>query len=250
MTILSGHQPAYLPWMPYLHKLYVSDVFIFMDEVKFIKSDFIHRNKICNQNKEHYLTVPIEGAKNAEKSKINEIRCFQNNTKPKDKTHWQQQHFNAFRHAYRKAPYFSKFIPFIEDMYLKKSWNTLSDLCWYQLNYFVQNVDILSNKKIVRMSEISNQGAKDELVLNHAKLFKCEKIFFGEMGRDYVRKKLFAENDIKISFQNFKFQEYNQNSNNFISGLSAFDCLLNCSFDGVIEQIISQPTEKWEFYLE
>ena len=135
MSILSGHQPAYLPWLPYLHKLFVSDVFIFMDEVKFIRRDFIHRNKICNQGKELSLIIPINGGKKAENLKISEICCADNGEVPTSKTHWQHKHFHAFRHAYRQAPYFSKFFPFIESMYLENNWQSVSDLCWHQLCY-------------------------------------------------------------------------------------------------------------------
>ena len=34
---VSGHQPAYLPWLGLFHKLYLSDVFVYMDTVQFLQ---------------------------------------------------------------------------------------------------------------------------------------------------------------------------------------------------------------------
>ena len=43
--LISGHQPAYLPWLGLIHKVMVADEFVFMDDVQFIGNDFIHRNR-------------------------------------------------------------------------------------------------------------------------------------------------------------------------------------------------------------
>ena len=51
LKIVSAHQPAFLPWIGYLHKLSLSDEFIVMDLAKFRKREFIHRN-IIEINKE------------------------------------------------------------------------------------------------------------------------------------------------------------------------------------------------------
>ena len=46
MKICSAHQPAFLPWLGLIHKIIVSDIFVFMDIAKFGKRAFMHRNKI------------------------------------------------------------------------------------------------------------------------------------------------------------------------------------------------------------
>ena len=85
---------------------------------------------------------------------------------------------------------------------------------------------------------------------NHAKLFGCDKVFFGKMGENYVRKEIFKSQDISVAFQKFDFSKHNQQSNNFLPGLSVFDCLMNCFFDGLTEQILSQTIPKEEIYFE
>lgn len=38
--IVSIHQPAYLPWLGYFHKILRSDVFVFLDTVQLEKNGF------------------------------------------------------------------------------------------------------------------------------------------------------------------------------------------------------------------
>ena len=47
--IVSIHQPAYLPWLGYLHRIALSDRFLFLDTVQFQKGSFQNRNKIKTQ---------------------------------------------------------------------------------------------------------------------------------------------------------------------------------------------------------
>ena len=35
--LLSAHQPVYLPWLGFFHKLFVSDLFVIFDDVPFSK---------------------------------------------------------------------------------------------------------------------------------------------------------------------------------------------------------------------
>ena len=50
----------------------------------------------------------------------------------------------------------------------------------------------------------------------------------------YLKKENFAQNDIKIQFQDFAHPIYNQvSTNEFVSGLSILDALFNCGIDGV-----------------
>ena len=57
---VSGHQPAYLPWLGLFHKLYLSDVFVYMDTVQFLQGDWNNRNMIKTSQKPLMLTVPID----------------------------------------------------------------------------------------------------------------------------------------------------------------------------------------------
>lgn len=46
--ILTAHQPVYLPWLGLFHKIALSDVYCFFDDVQYLRRDWNNRNKIKN----------------------------------------------------------------------------------------------------------------------------------------------------------------------------------------------------------
>ena len=44
--ILAAHQPQYLPWLGYLHKIASADVFLILDDVQYKKNKWQNRNRI------------------------------------------------------------------------------------------------------------------------------------------------------------------------------------------------------------
>ena len=58
--ILAAHQPAYLPWLGYLHKLACCDVFVIVDDVQYEAQNFQNRNRLKINNGVAWVTVPLE----------------------------------------------------------------------------------------------------------------------------------------------------------------------------------------------
>ena len=56
---------------------------------------------------------------------------------------------------------------------------------------------------------------------------KADNFIFGSIGRTYMDKKVFEENNINYYFQNFKHPEYKQMHGEFISHMSSIDLLFN-----------------------
>ena len=61
MTVtLAVHQPNYLPWLGWFHKLAAADVFVYLDAVQFPRGrSFAARNRIKTPNGVAWLTVPV-----------------------------------------------------------------------------------------------------------------------------------------------------------------------------------------------
>src|SRR6478609_3780871 len=57
--IVAAHQPAYLPWLGYLHKLASCDVFVVLDDVQYEARNFQNRNRVKTSNGATWLTVPL-----------------------------------------------------------------------------------------------------------------------------------------------------------------------------------------------
>lgn len=220
---VSGHQPVYLPWLGLFHKLYLSDVFVYMDTVQYLSGDWNNRNKIKTSQNSLMLSVPI----NKKKSKnlnLTNIKISNDNYNSKD--FWQRIHWESIKINYKKSPFFDLYKKDFEEMYLEKKWDNLVDLCWYQFNLFRRYLG-LENKKIIRMSEKEFSGYKDDLVLDHCIKLDCNAVIFGELGKNYVNLNKFNEKNILVYFQKYNHPVYNQRYKNFIPNLSIVDLLFN-----------------------
>ena len=225
LKIVSGHQPAYLPWLGIFHKLYLSDIFVYMDTVQFLNNDWINRNNIKTGQQKLMLTVPID-KKNSEGKNINNMKLFAFNDKSRN--FWQRKHWESIKINYSKAPYFKYFQKDLELIYLKEKWLYLVDLCWHQFNFF-RKILGLGHKDIVRMSEFKFTGTKSDLILDHCRKLNCNAVVLGEMGKNYINLEKFNKEKILIYFQKYKYTVYNQQymKNGFINNLSVLDLILN-----------------------
>lgn len=55
-------QPYFLPYIGYFQIVAAVDIFVFYDDVNYIKGGWINRNKIVINDKPHFITVPLQNA--------------------------------------------------------------------------------------------------------------------------------------------------------------------------------------------
>lgn len=222
--IISGHQPVYLPWLGLFHKLYLCDKFVFMDTVQYLDGDWNNRNKIRIPDGSFTLTVPIDRKKS--KSKMLDKIVVHGYENPESKDFWQKKHWESIKINYKKSKYFDEFAVELEEMYLKKNWKYLIDICWHQFNFFRKCLG-LDNKEIVRMSDFSFEGTKDDLILDHCKKLNGDAVVFGFHGKEYVDINKFSCSNILVYFQNYIHPIYQQRFKGFESNMSVLDLLFN-----------------------
>ena len=216
--ILTAHQPAYLPWLGLFHKIALADVYIYMDDVKYSKSDYSNRNLIKDlQGGKRWLTVPL---KTGGSDSISFDKLTIDNTQP-----WQRKHWNLIRLTYMKAPYFDKYATFFENVYLQ-TWRRLVDLNEYMLRWFLEVLDIRVD--IRKSSDCNFSGSKSDLVLDMCKKLGANRYIFGENGTKYADVESFAQENVDLHFQKYNHPTYSQINGGFVSHLSIMDLLFNC----------------------
>lgn len=224
MTIISGHQPVYLPWLGLFHKLALCDVFVYMDTVQYLEKDWNNRNKIRTPQGWSWLTVPID-RKQTKGRMLDEI-VIRGHEDASAKDFWQAEHWKSIRANYAKTPFFKDYEPDLQRIYVETQWERLIDLCWEQFKLHVQWLG-LGDRKIVRMLEMTFEGHKDELVLDHCRKLQGDAVVFGAMGRDYVNVDLFSRHGISVYFQDYRHPEYTQRYPGFEPYMAALDLLMN-----------------------
>jgi len=216
MTI-SIHQPAYNPWLGYINKISLSDLFIFLDTVQFEKNSFINRNKIKTPQGTMWLTIPVQ-SKNHLNKKLNEIEIDY-------KQNWIKVHLKSIELNYKKAKNYEIVYEFWEDL-LKRKYQYLSDLCFDQLNGIVNllgNIDT----QIIKSSSLDIEGENSDLILNICKMTSADKYISGILGKDYLQLEDFNKESIKVIFQNFKHPYYKQLWGDFQPCIGVLDYLMN-----------------------
>lgn len=227
-VVVSGHQPAYLPWLGYFHKMILADVFVFMDDVQFDRQGFIHRNRIKGSGGESILlSVPIH--KEDRYRVISEVRT---GSQP-----WQRRHFESIRHAYRHAPFWDTHQSWLRKIYLERQWDHLADLCWEMLEYFRAQIGI--DCRVVRESREDFTGKKSDLVLEHCLRYDATICLTGTMGREYIRYESFHDRGIRVVHQEYHHPQYPQQHGAFIPNMGIIDGLMNMPAEelyGLIQQ--------------
>ncbi|WP_252250248.1 WbqC family protein [Clostridium sp. ZBS13] len=226
--ILSAHQPAYLPWLGYFHKIAISDVFVILDEVQFEKNSFTNRNKIKTSNGTTWISVPMKMNGHIQKT-INQMEID-------NKFNWRAKHWKSLYLNYKKSPYFNLYSDFLEETY-KKEWSNICDLTDHINRYLLNELGIKT--KLCRQSDVNIKNKKQELILELCKKFESEIFVFGKMGENYVNVDYFKDNKVNPYFQEYKHPTYIQHWGEFVPNLTIMDLLFNVNKDNVLEIIMN-----------
>src|SRR5687767_7313622 len=100
--IVAIHQPHYLPWLGYLHRMAQADLFIVLDHVQFERRNYQNRSQIRLDGEARWLTVPL--MQRSQKERITEKLVDNGDPRP-----WAAIHFATLRHAYREAWHYSTY---------------------------------------------------------------------------------------------------------------------------------------------
>jgi hypothetical protein len=209
-------QPFYLPWAGYFGMIDIADVFVFYDDVQFVKQSWQQRNKIKIQNKPGWLTVPVTRKFG---QNINEVNINNSIT-------WKKKHWKSIYYSYAKAPNFENYKNEIEDIY-NKDWDNLCDLNIH----IIKKISKILGLKIphfIKSSDINGlQGRKTDRALCILEKIGADEYISGPAAKDYIEIQKFKDKDISLYWYEFDSPIYPQIGNEFLPSLSVIDLIFN-----------------------
>lgn len=217
MMVACIHQPDFAPWMGFFDRLVLSDVYVVLDNVQFLRRGWHHRDLIKTPKGPKWLTVPVI-KKGRYHQDILDVEI--DNTKD-----WRRDHLNAIREHYSNSPFFNDHIGEIEKIY-STDWKILVDLNMAIINMFIEAFGI--KVEIVNGSSLGVQGSKNELLINILKSIGSKQYIAGEGSKSYLDEALFDRHGIEVIWQSFAHPVYPQEHGEFLPELSSYDALLNC----------------------
>ena len=227
--LLSIHQPNYWPYPGLIGKIAHSDEFLFLTKVQLDKSSWQSRNRIRIKEGWKYLAVPVI-SKGKEEQKIKD-------TMISNQTNWRNQHLNAIKFAYQKAPYYKRYEPYIKDLY-KRKWKYLADLDIYIMEYILEELDIRT--KLIYDRDLDITGEKNELLIDICHQLGADQYMSNKGSENYVEIEKFNAEKIDHIYIDYKGVTYPQVYEGFEESLSILDMLMNCGPEMTREIVLTK----------
>lgn len=193
MKKIAISQSNYLPWKGYFDLINYVDEFIFYDEVQYTRRDWRNRNKILLNNKEKWITIPVNSKGNYKES-INKITI--------NNTNWKKEHFNLFKQSYSGKKYFNSTLNLL-DKILDSKETKLSNLNQRIIKdisaHFKYNTRFLDSNKICK----NKKKDASERIIQICQARAARIYVTGPSAKNYLNQDLFAVNNITIEWFNY-----------------------------------------------
>ena len=206
-------QPYFLPYIGYYQLINAVDIFVYYDDVNFIKQSWINRNRILLNGSEYLFTLELLGANSFKK--ISEIEVGKN----------RHRLLKTICQAYKNAPNYKILEPLLLSIFTSTEQNLSK--------YIIQNQQyIVSYLGIKTMCLLSSELKKDNTLKGQDKIIDiCKKLgattYINSIGGQALySKEDFNEAGITLKFLKTNQITYQQFKSLFIPQLSIIDILM------------------------
>ena len=209
-------QPYFFPYIGYWQLMNAVDKYVIYDDVNFIKGGWINRNRILMNGEAKMINLQMCGA--SPNKLINEVEVLGN-------VIYDKKLLKTIENCYKKAPFFSKAYPVIEDIITRDEKN-LSKYLTYSIKRICEYLTI--NTEIIVSSTIDKNNAfkGQDKVIEICKLLGADEYFNAIGGEKLYSYETFLSQNIKLRFLktgNIKYQQFN---NEFEPNLSIIDVMM------------------------
>lgn len=209
-------QPYFLPYIGYFQLMNAVDKFVIYDNIQFTKRGWIHRNRILENGKDTYVSLPIK--KDSDYLDVKDRYLADNFDKQKNKV------LSKINNNYRKAPRYKEVFPVVENIFSFENKN-LFDFVFNSILYLKKYLEIETD--IIKSSNINIDHTLKSSEKVKA-IVKKEKgsIYINPIGGlELYDKANFKADGIELFFMKTNEFKYKQYNNEFIKFLSIIDVL-------------------------
>ncbi len=210
-------QPYLFPYMGYFQLINAVDTFVVYDAIKYTKKGWINRNRILQNGKPVYFTLPLK--KDSDYLYINQRYVAEKELKNK------KQIIMKIAGAYKKAPHFDAIFPLMESVFLYEA-NNLFEFLYNSLCRIISFLEIKTEIVISSTLKIEEDLKSQDKVLAICNILNANQYLNPIGGIELYDQKEFLSNGIDLFFIKSKDIKYPQFDNNFVPALSIIDVLM------------------------
>ena len=214
--ILAMHQPNFLPWIGYFHKMAHSDVFVLLDAAQVPRGrSYATRTKIKTPQGAQWLTMPVK--------RKGLVPYNEQPLMPVDQ--WLTGLWEKLRHNYAQAPHWN--YGEFEDA-LNYAATTCYTLAEFNTELILWAKELLEIETLsVHQSGLPSRPNKTLAPVLYCKTFGCDTYLSGNGAKDYNSLVVFETFDVELQYQEFQCPTYSQLWQTFKPNLSILDLLFN-----------------------
>lgn len=212
------HQPDYIPWLGLFYKMYLSDVFIHLDDAQFSNEAAHNFNTIKTSNGPLRLKFPVEYHTG---DLINTVR-------PKYELKWREKHLRTIEMNYTKAKYFKEVFPELRDVFMV-DYPDVAALNIAINEYIAGKFGI--KPKFVLSSDLNIHTKREEKVIDLTLAVGGTRYISGNGARAYQEESHFTDRGVELWYLDYKPIEYPQIWKTFAPCMSVLDYIFNCGYD-------------------
>jgi hypothetical protein len=218
-------QPYFFPYIGYWQLINAVDKFVIYDDVNYIKQGWINRNSILINNERKFITLSLSKA--SSNTLINQINKIDNTNKI----------LKTLELCYKKAPYYSKAMPIIEELLRNKEANLakfIGNSIERISDFLMMNTEFVYSSTIKKQNDLKGQ----EKVIDICRTLKTDEYINSIGGQSLYLKDKFLKDGINLLFLKSLLIEYHQFNREFVPNLS------------IIDVIMFNPVEKIKIFLK
>jgi hypothetical protein len=184
-------QPYFAPYLGYFQLIAASDVFVFYDDVQFMKKGWLRRNRIWSNEQEQLISIPCIGA--SSNQLIKEIQVAVN-------------HPNYIKikksilQSYARAPEFKKVRPLVEYIFDGQQ----KSLAEFNADSIVVVLDYLNlRRELTYSSQLSPESrglSRSDRLIAITKKLEGSTYINSIGGQDLYDKSHFNQNEVELKF--------------------------------------------------
>lgn len=223
---LAVMQPYFFPYIGYFSLIHSVDHFMFFDDVQYLRKSWMSRNRLLNIEKNVPFYIRPDIIKPPYKSLLPTVELVKNEK-------WKVKIIEQIKGYKNKAPYFKETHNMIEEI-LEKNYNylvdfnssSIMDIC-DRLGIHV-NFDNYSNHNFWFKSKPGPGDWGKEI----SRAMGAKAYINSPGGENFIFAEDFEKIGVRLGFLQNDLHAYNQENNDFVSGLSIIDVLMFCGIEG------------------
>lgn len=210
-------QSNYVPWKGYFDLMRSVDEFILYDDVQYTRRDWRNRNRFKSPAGVRWLTIPVQ-VKGRYLQSIDETLVSDQD--------WAGKHWSTLCAWYGKAPFFERYRPVLEEVYLGMKESHLSRINRRLLEVLTELLGITT--PIRWSTEYSASGSKTERLLSLCQASEATCYLSGPAAREYLEEESFQVQGIDVRWMDYEgYPTYPQLYPPFDHHVSVLDLLFN-----------------------